>query len=461
MTPRHRMPFGAQPYAYAGYWWEDPARLMLVFILPLYALISLDLLGGQKAIERVYFDSFFALAGAMFLVMFTAAACAERALLPPPPPRMPTMLPTSVLDTIFWLALGGYLVMMGGVIAQPSLLLSFFTGGANTYDILELKGRVAGVSTLTQAAVAYVPLYFYVFRRPVPGLNRFKVYMAILAVLTLLRSFIFAERLALMEIALPYALMLVRFRLDDTQRQRPVRAFLLTLGPLAAIPPMIGFFIANEYNRSWETYYVNIYDSIFDFALERLAMYYSTALNNGAGLLSIMGWGSGDPVFTLDWLVRFPVVGDVVRPLIGNADGYFLFLTNFGDPEFNNPSGIFVHFYEWGWFALLLALAMGWLLGRSYAGWRAGDGFWCCAHAVLLVSVLEILRVPNLFSGRNVVPLALLWLVFQCAGQRAWQPAPGYRRRWMRPRRAPSGPSTPGHVMPAADPRVLPSPGKR
>jgi len=256
------------------------------------------------------------------------------------------------------------------------------------------------------------------FRKPVRSIDRYKVYLALLGVLTLLRSFIFAERLAMLEVALPFALMYVRFR------PMPRRSVLLTLGPYAAILPMIGFFIANEYNRSWETYYVNLYDNIFDFAIERLAMYYSTALNNGAGLVNIMGWGVGDPVFTLDWLLKFPVLGEFIQPLMRDSDGYNLFLSGFGDPEFNNPSGIFVHFYEWGWFALPLAAVYGWTLGRSYAGWRAGNGFWCCAHAVLLVSLLEILRVPNLFSGRNFVPLAL-WLVFQCLGKPALRsPAP-------------------------------------
>jgi len=400
---------------YEGFWWEDPVRLMLYFILPLYALIALDLLGGQKAIERVYFDSFLAFAGALFLGVLASMACAQRVLAPPAPraPAPPVVLPVAVLDAVFWLAFVGYLVMMGGVISRPAVLLSFFTGDASTYDVLELKGRIAGISTLTQATVAYVPLYFHIFRKPVRGIDRYKIYLAVLGVLTLLRSFIFAERLAMLEVALPFALMYIRFR------PMPRRSLLLTLGPYAAILPMIGFFIANEYNRSWETYYVNLYDNIFDFAIERLAMYYSTALNNGAGLVSIMGWGVGDPVFTLDWLLKFPVLGEFVQPLMRGSDGYNLFLSGFGDPEFNNPSGIFVHFYEWGWFALPLAAVYGWTLGRSYAGWRAGHGFWCCAHAVLLVSLLEILRVPNLFSGRNFVPLALLWLVFQCLGKPA------------------------------------------
>jgi oligosaccharide repeat unit polymerase len=413
------------PSAMNGYWWEDPARLMLFFILPLYVLISMDLLSEQKAIERVFFDSFYAFAGGLFLVIVMAVSYVSRT-----PPltadRMPAMIPKRVLDTVFGLAFFGYLIMMGGVIAHPAIIMSFFNGGASTYDVLEMKGRVVGISTLTQAAVGYVPLYFYVFRQPERGFNRYKLYLLVLGVLTLLRSFIFAERLALIEVALPFALMYVRFR----RGTRPSK--LLALGPFAAIGPMIAFFIANEYHRSWETYYINVYDNIFDFAIERLALYYSTALNNGAGILRILGWGDGSPIFTLDWLNRFPVLGEFIQPSMGSSVGFESFLSNYGDPEFNNPSGIFVHFYEWGWFALFIAAFIGWVFGKSYSGWRSGDGFWCCAHSVLLVSLLEILRIPNLFSGRNFVPLALLFIVFRFFAHSLAYPAPAHTVRGTR-----------------------------
>ncbi len=143
---------------------EDPTRLLLYFILPLYVLISVSLLGDQKAIERVYFTSFYALAGGLFLVVLTVASYAGDSLAPLAP-RPRAEMPVHILDALFWLALIGYLVMMGGVIARPAVLISFLTGSASTYDVLELKGRIAGISTLTQAGVAYVPLYFYIFRQ--------------------------------------------------------------------------------------------------------------------------------------------------------------------------------------------------------------------------------------------------------------------------------------------------------
>ncbi|KWC05441.1 hypothetical protein WL44_24960 [Burkholderia ubonensis] len=409
-----RAPVRARPAAAGdGYWWEDPARLILFFILPLYGLLSVSLLGDQKAIARVYFDGFYAFAGALFLVVAMASAWLTQGAQPMRAARAsPVELPPCVLDLVFVLAFAGYLVMMSGVLAQPALLLAFLRGSASAFDLLELKGRVVGLSTLTQATAAYVALYFYVYRTGVKGLNRHKLYLVALAVLTLLRSFIFAERLAVIEMALPCVLMIARFR------RGPRRSAWASLAPFAAIPLLVGFFIANEYNRSWETYYVNLYDNIVDFALERLGLYYSTALNNGAGILSVLGWGAGHPMFTFDWLIRFPGLGGLFQPLLDSGDSINVFLNGYADPEFNNPSGIFVHFYEWGWFGLLVAAFVGWVFGRSFAGWRAASGFWCCAHAVLYVSLLEILRIPNLFSGRNFVPLMLLFVVFRCCGTR-------------------------------------------
>ncbi|KVK96331.1 hypothetical protein [Burkholderia cepacia] len=406
--------------AYAGYWWEDPARLVLIFILPLYGMLSLSLLVNQKSIARLYFDGYYAFVGALFLlvVMATAWLATTEAESRRGPAAASVELQPRVLDFVFVLALFGNLMLLGGVLARPVLLLAFLHGEATTYVLLEQKGHFTGLSSFTQATAPYVALYFYVFKTPVKGLNRYKVYLAVLAVLTLLRSFIFAERLALIEMALPFALMVVRFRLGGRFSR------LLTLGPYAAIPLLFGLFIANEYNRSWEAYYVTIYDNVFDFALERLGLYYSTALNNGAGILSVLGWNQGHPMFTFDWLLRFPTIGAAFQPWLDSSDAIDVFLNSYADPEFNNPSGIFVHFYEWGWFGLLDAVVLGWVFGRSYAGWRNGYGAWCCAHAVLFVSMLEILRIPNLFSGRNFVPIVLLIAVFRYFVKRPERVAP-------------------------------------
>jgi hypothetical protein len=73
--------------------------------------------------------------------------------------------------------------------------------------------------------------------------------------------------------------MLVKFR----QGGKPLRN--ARLGPYAALVPLFLFFVAKEYHRSWEIFYVKHYNNIFQFALERLSLHYSTALNNGAGLL--------------------------------------------------------------------------------------------------------------------------------------------------------------------------------
>lgn len=395
---------------FRGYWWEDPARLTLFFILPLYLLIASTLFGNPKGISRIYFNVSYGLAGAVFLLVVAAAAGAGRGA-DPKPALSPVGVRLWVLDALFWLSLLGYAVMMSNLIVNPSLLVGYLTGEVTAYDLILSKVRVTGISTFTQAAVAYVPLHFYTFRRRGKPIDRYTVYLAVLYLLVTIRAFLFSERLALIEMALPAAFMYLRFR--RVQRY----STLLWLGPFAAVGLLILLFLVNEYPRSWESFYIHVYDNYFDFAVDRLGLYYSTALNNGAGLLSVLGWGGGDPIFTLDWLIHFPVLGELLQIYPGSDDLYQRFMDGWADPEFNSPSGIFVHFYEFGWFALLVAAFIGWVFRLSYRGWRTGSGFWCCAHGVLMVSLFELIRIPFLFSGRNLVPIALLALAFSLLRQ--------------------------------------------
>ena len=388
-----------------GYWWEDPPKVLIFFILPVYVLIAIDLLSGPRAIEHVYFDDFYAIAGAVFLVT-VAFVCAFGRGDICRTSSLNVEIPTWTLDLIFMLSLVGYLTLMAGVLENPSMILAFFSGGASAFDLLNVKERIVGVTTLTQAVVAYVPMYFYIHKTAPARFNRYQFYLVVLFALTILRSFIFAERLALVETLIPAILIYLRFR-----RVEDCRACWRS-GPYAGILPLIGFFAMNEYHRSWETYYSNLYGNIFEFSAERLGLYYSTALNNGAGILSVLGWGVSSPIFTFDWLVRFPIIGEYVDKFMTTRTAYDNFLNNYADPEFNNPSGIFLYFHEWGWFALGVAVLIGWIFRKSFRGWQRGRGFWCCAHPVLLVSLFEILRVPLIFSGRNFVPIALLFIVF-------------------------------------------------
>lgn len=66
------------------------------------------------------------------------------------------------------------------------------------------------------------------------------------------------------------------------------------------------FFAINEYFRSWTNFYIDCWDAYWSFALNRLAAYYLTAVNNGAGAFE-----NYDTVYmpldTADWFWRFPI----------------------------------------------------------------------------------------------------------------------------------------------------------
>ena len=112
--------------AFDRYWWEDPTRLLLFFILPLYVLLSIELLGKQKAIEHIYYDGFYAFAGGLFLLVVMVVSRMGRTASPVVDP-VPAEIPVRVLDFVFALALIGYVIMMGQVLTtHPAMIISFF-----------------------------------------------------------------------------------------------------------------------------------------------------------------------------------------------------------------------------------------------------------------------------------------------------------------------------------------------
>ena len=256
-----------------------------------------------------------------------------------------------------------------------------------------------GVTSFAKFGVAYIVFYFHerwVNRQPLP--RRYTLYCLAILALALFRAFFWAERLALIEVLLPMAVIFVTFRLGTESKW--IR-LLASFAPFVGVIGLLIFFGAAEYLRSWIAYYQYHGRGFLEFVVTRVTTYYFTALNNGAGLLAMLDWPTWKFEHMLAWLRKFPFgVGSVYRAFVDYRD-HLPFLARYGDPEFNNPSGIFTVFFDLGLpGGLVYAAAWGALMGYTYRGFILKRGFGSLFFPVAFISMLEVMRVLYLPDSR-------------------------------------------------------------
>ncbi|MGH2549995.1 MAG: hypothetical protein ACRDHN_11420, partial [Thermomicrobiales bacterium] len=136
-----------------------------------------------------------------------------------------------------------------------------------------VSAPVGGVTTLTQLAPLAVTLRSLLRRL---GSDQRKYEITIILVFSAFRAFLYAERLAIIEILVP--LLIVSVVVPGKSNHR-LRSRLL---PVLSIPGLWGVFAMFEYTRSW-SYYSRISDiSFVDYITQRLLGYYVTSVNNSA-----------------------------------------------------------------------------------------------------------------------------------------------------------------------------------
>ena len=160
----------------------------------------------------------------------------------------------------------------------------------------------------------------------------------LLFVLAVVRSVVWSERLAVIELVVVYIVARLAFTRVTTLRWWRIG----TIAPLAAPLLLYVAFTGTEYIRTWD-YYRNEYDSVWAFAFERLLTYYATASNNGIGLLvENNNWPLYSGRFVAEWLYLMPELGDWMREQLGDPMTYYTtFLDRFARPEFNSATGLF------------------------------------------------------------------------------------------------------------------------
>lgn len=394
-------------------WWLRPVPILLL-VMALY----LKFLGFnyESWVPRRYLpgeDYWWGLA----LLAILAVGCALGSTLGRRPmaarmalsvgPGRPVDVPPMLMALLLGLTLLAYAIWFGPLFANPGVIVERFTGARST--LRDATSTLPGVTTLTQCGIAYVILFaikHYVgMRRP----QRWERWgLALVLGLATMRSVLWAERLALIEVVVPLvvtALAFHRFRGKGT-------ATLLSLLPLVGSILLYLVFTATEYFRAWP-YYQDRYSSVWMFSLDRLTAYYAIATNSGIGLLQeSRNWPHFSGQYVFEWLYDMPGIGPLLTEAVGNyRRDYEHFLLYVGRAEFNNPTGIFVIVHDVGYLgSALYFLLVGLLIGGCWSSFRQQHLAGLLAYPMCFMFMLELLRFNYFASTRFIPVLAALLL---------------------------------------------------
>jgi hypothetical protein len=380
-------------------WWLNPGKLLLFFTLPLYGFIVglMPLLWPQLIVLRYgqYVTGYFAALGALCLLVAGASGWLGARL---------TLSESADADLYeisepFLLAIGGitvtaYAIWFGPAVVRGELFLP-----------REELNRVAGVTSFTQLGVTFVVCYMYATRRALQAVRlAVHVLFYLIFALTLARVFIWSERLALIEVGVPAFICLLAYSRPRSAWLKAAFSAIGAYGPLLALPLLMAFFTATEVFRSWSSEFYQSQDiALGEFMVSRLVTYYYTALNSGAGLLSTSDWPSFHLVYVLNWFYRLPFgIGQAFAPTLGrDAAPTDTFLSQFGDPEFTNMSGIFPIIYDVGvWGGLTYFGLFGLFAGFTFRSMQKGRPLGVLLFPSIFVGCLEILRIAYLSESR-------------------------------------------------------------
>jgi oligosaccharide repeat unit polymerase len=408
-------------------WWLNPFTLCLFFLVPLFTLIFLvPSIFGARAVNLTFLTYFtwkYYLIGVVWLLALANGALIGALTYVVNKTEMPSPVTFNrfYLDVLAVLTIFAYLIWYRSLFIDPSALVALATGNPSaSYTIRATNRTIAGITTLTQLGGAYVVFHLYQTwgaQRPFVG-KRYAFYLYTIVGLALFRVYAWSERLALIEVVVPIAVLYVAYRAPRTPLSRAVVHSLPFLGIVA----LLIFFGITEYVRSWASHYQYQSTGFWEFVSKRLVSYYYTALNNGAGMLTVYEWPTWRMEAILDWLYKFPfLIGAVVR-FVADVRPETSFLERYANPEYNNLSGIFMVILDVGLVGgFIFAAALGWLLGYLWRAllWRQPAGVF---YPICFLTLLEMFRILYLTGGRafpTLLALLIGYLLFKENAPRA------------------------------------------
>jgi hypothetical protein len=306
-----------------------------------------------------------------------------------------------------------YLLWFGLIVKQTGfgIFLGVLKGVQGSMDeLIRLRkdAAITGVTSLTQAGIGVGMLGVFLGEKL--GWRKVILPLVLLLGMTMMRAVFLAERLALIEVMLPCMALWFRLR-GLSSFSRKGRAMIL-MAPLAGGIALYVLFTFGESFRSWGYYSEMGETSLLWFSLVRLSGYYVTSLNNGALLWQELG-GRGFPYATFGGLWRFPIIGLPLRNLLGGSDdgaaAANLVVVEDANAEFNNPTGIFVVFTDYGAVgAFLFFVFFGIIAMLLYRAFQRGSAIGLWLYPFFFMGLTDQIRTFYVTGGRTWVAWAIL-----------------------------------------------------
>jgi hypothetical protein len=388
------------------HFWIDPCNFLLFFALPVFVLSGYFAAPYMSEFGSYNFLSPGMLAlGAVCICLFAVAAKVgtiatdrvDRAAV-----AFDTYRFDQALIALLAVTLLAHVLYTGLLLSDPSLVRSVLVGERGAvFTAKDSMTRIVGVTSLTNLSplvYCLCSVRFVTRGRFVPS-PMAGVGLGLLALLVLFHAFIGSERLVLLENGFAFALPLFTY----SPRMRSAGF----LAPFIGVILVLFIFAYGEFTRSW-AFYAHRYDSFGQYLVHRLLAYVAVASNTGAGMF--LNMPAAGPLMTAQWLARAPVIG------VGNGYG-LTYLQQFGNPEFNNPSGVYAALVDFGvGFGLLYVFIFGLAIGAIYGFYRRGHPVGMLAYPLLFVGLADLIQIwywggPRFLPGAIALVVTILFVI--------------------------------------------------
>lgn len=310
------------------------------------------------------------------------------------------LLLLTVLGYTFWLLSA---LANGVTLSDLSLVLSRELGAISA--LKRMAPPIGGLTTLTQFGPMAAAVGFLLWRTHSRG-PLFLVVVALAGV----RTVFYAERLALIEVLIPIAIIWIVLELSGK-----VSKFWVAILPMIGVVTFLALFAVSEYYRSWIFYESRTDRGFIEWILHRVLAYYGTAYNNSALLALNYPSDSPTPYFSIPALWSAPGMGAVLgAPVMAgqSPDDWWTGTLAAANPEFNNKGSFLIVETELGvaWSVLywvVIGVAIGWLYFRARRGALIG----LLGYSVTTIGLLEVPRILYYGEGRFIPVLASIVLL--------------------------------------------------